>query len=154
MAVEIDPIHGPEIMELLAIPTYALEDPHKFNRIREVVEYFQGNSDRRSQILSIISKRHGDDKLDVLWTWVQLRKEMVRKIHELDADRFTENIQREIEQDYLTKGSIDIIKSQIDERTSSKEESSENPFSSETIQAIKTKLEEIESIKQELEVYG
>ena len=175
MAVEIDPVEGPEIMNLLSIPTHSLEDPRSFNRIREVVEYFQGKPDRIQSILKIISARPGDDKLDVVWTYIQLRKEMAKKIQELNPQDFTENIQEEIKQEYITKGSIDTVKSQLNERIAQEEKSMRDRVDTRKEQTVrdkkegeaveeasalaglqetKTRLEEIESIKQELEVYG
>ena len=172
MAVGLNPIEGSEIMELLSVPTYDLEDPHRFLRIKEVVEYFQDKPDRRHQILKIIFNRPGDDKLDVVWTWVQLRIEMEKRIHQLDPKEFTEDVQKDIEEEYLTSKNLSIIKKQVNERlgeerkivSERKASRKENAEIEKTeveavgnvssLSNLKTKLEEIESIKSELEAYG
>ena len=60
---QIDAIEGGEIMELLNIDPAELENPKRFYRIEEVVKFFQGNEQKRWQILKLLE---GQDRKSVV----------------------------------------------------------------------------------------
>ena len=115
MPSEIDAIEGSEIMDLLDIPYYDLEDSKKLYRIKEVVEFFQGNDQKRWQILKLTDGFAGD-KLAKVWTWVQLQKEYTSMIRGLNPEVFTEDIQEELKAEFLTRENIKMLKEQAMKR--------------------------------------
>lgn len=111
----IDPIEGAEIMELLSIDPFELEDPKRFYRIKEVITFFQGNDQKRWQILKLLENNSGD-RLERVWTWVQIQTEYTRMIRSLNPKHFTENIQQEIKQEFLTRENLKMLKEQAVKR--------------------------------------
>jgi len=105
---------GAEIMTLLGLAHYDLDNPRKFSMAKDITSYFNGKPDARSQILKILSKGMGQDKLDIIWTFVELQKEKERAIKELDPDHFEEDIVEQIKTGILTKDNIARIKKDIE----------------------------------------
>ena len=105
---------GAEIMTLLGLAHYDLDNPRKFSMARDITSYFSGQPDARSQILKIISKGHGQDKLDMVWTYVELQKEKQNAIKELNPEQFAEDIEEQIKTGILTKENIARIRKDIE----------------------------------------
>ena len=115
MPTEIDPIAGSEIMELLSIDPSELEDPKRLYRIKEVTEFFHGNKETRWQILKLLSGFSGD-RLDRVWTWVQIQGEYTRIIRSLNPEQFTEDIQKDLKDEFLTKKNLQMLHEQATTR--------------------------------------
>lgn len=113
---QIDPLIGTEIMELLGVPPYALDDPKQFKQVHEIVSYFQGRPDYRHRLLSLVQKRPKSDKLDTVWTWLQLQKEREDKIASLNPNLFAPDIAEEIVNGYLTKDAIKRVRENLAEQ--------------------------------------
>lgn len=117
MSVEnIDPIRGTELMSLLGVEYYDLDSPKKFQMFSDISDYFQGNRDMRFQVLKVISSKPFANKLDMVWGYVQLAKERRDKIRSLNPEHFTEDIQKEIKNEYLGRDSIKFLKEQARQR--------------------------------------
>ena len=174
MAKEIDPIEGSEIMDLLSIDPSELEDPKRLYRIKEVVEFFQGNTEKRWQILKLLSGFSGD-RLDRVWTWVQIQSEYTRIIRSLNPEQFTEDIQKDLKDEFLTKKNIQMLREQATEREAElrvqentvknkrsegeKIEESEKKAVDESndlgeIQEVKRNLEELEVLSNQMSQYA
>lgn len=104
-----------QIMELLAIAPYELENPRRFSMLQDVAKYFKGRPDLRSRILKITSKHYGD-KLEGLWSFVELENEKQRAIQKLDPSQFEEDIEEQLRTGILTKENIARIKKDIEIR--------------------------------------
>lgn len=114
-SLETDPVEGAEVMNLLGVSGDDLNIPGKYSKIKDVISYFKGRRDTRYMILKTISGKHGE-KLDILWTWVQLQQEKEKRISKLNPTDFTEDIQKELEQKILTKENLDTVKKQTELR--------------------------------------
>ena len=166
----LDPIESSEIMELLRANYIDLDDPKRHKMIMDIVSYFSGREDKRATILKIISGNSGDG-IDIVWNWVQLTQERNNKIKGLPKEQFTEDIQKEIEKEYLTRDNIKILKSQLNKRLEEREDNikqnrseeekytkkgkkaTEKALNISELQNIQKKVEEIEQINQELDKY-
>lgn len=102
-----------QIIELLGIAPYELDNPHRYNRLQDIATYFKGKPEMRSKILQIISKAHGD-KLDAVWTYVELYNEKIRALQKLDPQDFAEDIEEQLKTGVLTKDNIARIKKDIE----------------------------------------
>ena len=69
----IDPIKGPKIMELAGLSVDDLQVPNRFEKIKEVVDYFQHKQDYGYWITKLTKGEQ--DKLHKLHGWVRLRRE-------------------------------------------------------------------------------
>lgn len=168
----LDPIEGSEIMELLGANYIDLEDAKRYQKIKNIIDYFSGREDKRATILKILSGKSGDG-VDIMWSWVQLTQERSNKIKGLPKEHFTEDIQEEIKNEYLTRDNLKILKTQLtkrletekkkndlrqeqkaDERYDKKsQKATEKALDVSELQAIQKKVEEIEQINQELDKY-
>lgn len=174
----MDVIESSEIMELLRASYVDLDDPKRYQMIVDIVKYFSGRKDKRITILKILTGKptyqdQFSDAVDIVWNWVQLTQERSNKIRGLPKEQFTGDIQKEIENEYLTRDNIKILKSQLGERISEgkkkeelakekKEEereiekgdkATEKAVSTSQLQEIQKKVEEVEQINKELEKY-
>lgn len=104
-----------QIMELLGVAPYELDNPRRFSMLQDVAKYFSGRPDLRSRILKITSKHYGD-KLEGVWTFVELENEKLRAIQKLEPSQFTEDIEEQIKTGILTKDNIARIKKDIEIR--------------------------------------
>ena len=141
MATEIDPIEGSQIMELLSIDPSELEDPKRLYRIKEVTEFFQGNKETRWQILKLLSGFSGD-RLDRVWTWVQIQGEYTRIIRSLNPEQFTEDIQKDLKDEFLTKKNLQMLRGQAMAREA------ELRIQSHKIEAKRTEDERVEEAEK------
>jgi hypothetical protein len=118
----VDPIEGAEILDLIGVNYYDFENPKKLNQIQDVVNYFSGKKDKRYQILKVLSGKTVVNRLDTIWTFVELIKERENKIAALNQDDFEPDIQEELKNKYLTRDKIKIIKKDIDNHKKQAEE--------------------------------
>ena len=160
MPTEIDPIEGSEIMELLSIDPSELEDPKRLYRIKEVTEFFHGNKETRWQILKLLSGFSGD-RLDRVWIWVQIQGEYTRIIRSLNPEQFTEDIQKDLREEFLTKKNLQMLHEQATTRIeevekksveSEDEKGKTNDLSE--IQEVKRNLEELEALSNRMSQYA
>ena len=111
-------IETAEIAELLGLAYYDFDDPKRFGKIRQVVEYFRNREGKREVILRIIQKSPIKDNLDAVWNWIELASERTEKIKSLPKEMFEENVIDEINKEYIKKDTISKVKQQIDHRIS------------------------------------
>lgn len=167
-----DTIEISEIMELMKANYVDLDDPKRHQMIMDIAGYFSGRIDRRETILKVLSGKSGDG-IDILWTWVQLTQERNSRIKGLPKDQFTPDIQKEIENEYLTRDNIKVLKTQLNDRLIKEKEkgdlrqerkedekfskqaqkATEKALDFSELQDIQRKVSEIEQINQELDKY-
>jgi len=173
---ENDPIEFTEMMELLGANYVDTDDPKRYQQLKDIVGYFSGRDDKRHIIFKILNNfytkggiiRNGIDRVDVIWNWVQLTIEREKLTKELPKEQFTEDIQKEIEREYLTKDNIKILKDQLKERIEDEnkpeeiegkednkkgDKATEKAVKTSQLQDIQKKVEQIEQINQELDKY-
>lgn len=68
----IDAVSGSEIMNLLGITPYQLDDPIIFNRISEVVKYLKEIPDKSFFVNRITAGKPGVNKLDHVWSYIEV----------------------------------------------------------------------------------
>jgi hypothetical protein len=98
--LQVDPLEGTEIMEQLGTQTYDLMIPQKFNKLRDVIQFFQGKEDRRYIINQLVASKPISNKLDHVWSYVQLRKDHNAALNELQRllELKTPGVKKVIEQ--------------------------------------------------------
>ena len=153
---EPDPIELSEIMELLGTSFIDVDDPKRYQKLKDIMDYFKDITDSRYQILRIISKRPSFqepqmDLLETVWIWVQLTNERIQKLKGLNKEIFTEDVVKEIESEYLTGDKIKLIKHQIDDRIK-EQERIEKEKVSEKIAEVKINKKGDESTKKAMEI--
>ncbi len=102
-----------QIIELLSIAPYELDNPRRYSMLQDVATFFKNQPDMRSKILQILSKGNGD-KLDSVWTYVELHNEKARAIQKLDPTQFAEDIEEQLKTGLLTKDNMSRIKKDIE----------------------------------------
>lgn len=73
--IAADPTESFQIMSLMGVGADDLQDPMRFNRFRQVVEYFAGKGDTRFLINKTLAGKGGVDPVDHLFGYVTLRRE-------------------------------------------------------------------------------
>jgi hypothetical protein len=102
-----------QIIELLGIASYELDNPKRYSQLQDVAAYFKGDPSLRTRILQILSKGNGD-KLDSVWTFVELHNEKARALQKLDPAQFAEDIEEQIKTGILTQDNLNRIKKDIE----------------------------------------
>lgn len=105
-----------DIIFLLGLSEYDLDNNRKYNQLQEVADYFANDPNPRYQILKILNKKHNSDKLDSVWQYVSLKKERVEKLAKLDPKAFERDIEQELKQGLLSHTSKKKIISDVDKR--------------------------------------
>lgn len=82
--LQVDPIEGTEIMSYLGVHPSDIHDPHKFSRLKDVINFFQGAEDKRFIISKLLTGKAGLDPIDHIWGYVTLRKEHQVKQKEME----------------------------------------------------------------------
>lgn len=72
--LNIDAISGAEIMSLLGLSSYQLNDPITMNRMTDVVKYLKNVSDKTFFINNITIGKNIEDKLSHVWTYIEVLK--------------------------------------------------------------------------------
>lgn len=108
--LNFDPIIGTDIMNLVGADATKLAVPSFFKRVSDIVAYFGSKPDYRYQILKLLSSKPllytefntKGDKVDSLWTYVQLQNEKAAKLKEFEPKDFGEDVAKEIVSGHLT----------------------------------------------------
>lgn len=157
-SLRIDPIAGTEILDILGLSTYDLDNPKKYSMIREVVEFYKGQNARGS-ILRILSKQPYMDKLDAIWTYVQLQKEKQEKLQQLEPTDFEPDIEEQLKAKYLTKDNLKRVKDEIfkklqeERKRQARQEREDQEYEENKNKALgKVKLESINESLSQVEV--
>jgi len=158
-----------QIIELLGIAPYELDNPRRYTQLQEVAKYFQGKDNLRSKILQIISKAHGD-KLDAVWGYVELHNEKIRALQKLNPEILAEDIEEQLRTGILTKENISRLKKDIEvqEKNFEKYKQAEEyekqtgdkviamlakPLPPDILSETKTLLNKVEHLNKELSFY-
>jgi hypothetical protein len=98
-----DPIIGADIMSMLSVSGEKLDSPYTFGRVREITEYFSSKRDYKYEVLKVLSSKIAqDDKLQALWSYVQLQKQKHAKLKDFDPNDFENDVVSELNTGYLT----------------------------------------------------
>lgn len=102
-----------DLVYLLDVTDIDLNDPRRFRKVHDVLNFFKGDDAAKSRILKVLAKDRREDKLDAIWTWVQLEADRQAKIASLNPDDFTEDIQEELKQGFLSREKIQELQKQL-----------------------------------------
>jgi len=144
-----------------------LENSRKASMFRDILGYFQDRPDSKYQVLKILSGKSGHNKMDTVWTWVELRNEQVRLIKSIHPDFVPEDVHGEIQNEYITdEGLLKIKDRLIGEMTRNRDaearrvrevthEVQEERINNSVADAVKASatIQRIEQIKGELDNY-
>lgn len=165
MNLGFDPIIGSEIIELLGLADYEVNNPKKYQQLKDVVDYYATDDNRRFSILKLLAGKQGE-KLDIVWTYVELQREKQAKVQSLNPQDFEKDVAEEITKGYVTKDNIKKVKDDIQKRKEElkkkqlEEERYERKVDSAMDKAFKDlevtndTLTDIELINNELDFYG
>lgn len=106
-----DPLIGAEIMSLMGLDPAKLDIPRIAAQVHTVIKYFADRPDRRTHILKVMMKP--GEKLDNLWTYVQLQKEKTLQLAVLDPNDFEPDVASEIVSGHITIDKKNRIKDSI-----------------------------------------
>lgn len=165
---------GTDLMHLLGVSFIDLDNPARSRKFESVLRYFKDDSSARRQVLKIISRDNRDDKLDAVWTWVQLELERQEALKELDPQDFTDDVQSELKQGYLSQEKIEELKGEMDRlereqqakqveakieraqdvhQRQAEDQALESALSPVRIDAIRQRLDNYAQVVQELKAY-
>lgn len=99
-------------MHLLGIVPHETSDPRKYQQVKEVVSYFSDTPNYRYQILKVLAKSSGN-KLDAVWNYVALQNERISHLQKLDPSDFSQDIEAQLKDKYLTNDKVQLLKSEI-----------------------------------------
>jgi hypothetical protein len=167
-SLNLDPLLATQIIRLLGMREYEINIPQRYNQLRDIVTYLQHSSNPRAEVLKVLSKSYGGDRLDTVWTYIELQKEKDNKIKQLDPKDFEPDIEAELKQGILTKEKVKRVKSDIEIRKQQlkKEQQEQAAHDKKVNQAVgkvfdETKLAhvqdtiyDIEQLNKELDYYG
>lgn len=83
--LQVDPIKGTEVLNLIGIHPATVHDPAKEHRLREVVSFFQDAPDKGFLIPKLLKGKPGIDPIDHLWGYVNLRTSYAGKLEEVES---------------------------------------------------------------------
>lgn len=72
--LNIDAINGAEIMSLLGLSSYQLDDPITMNRMTDVIKYLKDVPDKSFFVNHIMIGKNIQDKLSHVWTYIEVLK--------------------------------------------------------------------------------
>jgi hypothetical protein len=81
--LDIDPIEGTEIMQLVGLDPTDLRFPDKLAKMRDITAYLAGRIDKR-YIVNKITAGRNVDRLEHIWGYLNLRKQLDSKHSELE----------------------------------------------------------------------
>ena len=83
--LNVDPIEGTEILSLVGVNPDHLGIPQVFQKVRDVIGFFQGKTDKGYIISKLLAGKPGIDRLDHVWKYSQLRRELDEKKHNFET---------------------------------------------------------------------
>lgn len=78
----VDAITGTEIMSYAGVSPDEIQDPVRFERLRDIIDYVKKLPDRRYFVSKVTAGRDGE-RLDHLWGYVELHKQRESKLSEI-----------------------------------------------------------------------
>ena len=81
--LNVDPVVGAEIMNLLSFNIDDLHDNVKFSQLKDVVRFLAPYEDRKWHIMKLTAGKVGLEKLDNVWSWVKLQREKEQHMESL-----------------------------------------------------------------------
>lgn len=161
MSLNLPILEGTEIIELLGLKTYEVDNPKTFHKLQDVTNYFKDLPNARYKMLKILSNKNGD-KMDILWTYVALKKEQLAAVQELNPEFFGKDIVAEITEGYVTKPVRNRIKEDIQKRIKQQEQEKKHNQQTEkamdkvssSLPKIKDTLDKLDFLDKELDAYG
>lgn len=111
---QYDPLDGAEIMSLIGFDPGRLTIPRIAAQVQDIIKHFTKTPDYRMKILKVMMK--SGDKLDNLWTYVQLQKEKEAQLSILRPDDFEQDVAAEIVSGHITLDKKQRIRDSIKQR--------------------------------------
>lgn len=109
-----DPLEGAEIMTLMGLDPARMSIPRVAAQFEDILRHFAGSPDKRQTILKVMMK--SGDKLDNLWTYVQLQKEKQAKLQNFNPEDFEPDVAKEIVSGHITIDKKQRIRESIKKR--------------------------------------
>src|SRR6185369_12247985 len=94
-SLNLDPLLATEVIRLVGMRDYEINIPQRYNQLRDIVTFLQASSNPRAEVLKVLSKASGD-KLDSVWTYVELQKEKHSRLQKLDPRDFEPDIEEQL----------------------------------------------------------
>jgi len=114
-SLNLDPLIATQVIQLVGMKDYEITNPQRYNQLRDIVTYFQ-DKNARFEILKVLSKNRGMDKLDAVWTYVALQNEKRAKLQTLNPSNFEPDIEQQLKQGVLSRGDMKRVKADIDHK--------------------------------------
>lgn len=112
----IDPIEGTQIVQALNIQPWEFENAIRFHKIKDIVQFFRGNENAQKMIHRLTMNSAGTDKIDFVWSWMQLEGEKQKALGELNPDDFDDTVQAEIKDGHITEEKLRRIEQDLEQR--------------------------------------
>ena len=71
--MNVDPLEGAEIMRTANISVDDLRDPRTFEKVKDIMAFFQGKTDKGFMISKLHTGKPGINPIDHLWGYSTLR---------------------------------------------------------------------------------
>lgn len=165
---QYDPLDGAEIMSLMGLDPGRMAIPRVAAQFQDIVKHFSKSPDYRMKILKVMMK--SGDKLDNLWTYVQLAKEKEAKLAVLHPDDFEQDVAQEIVDGHLTIKSKDKVRLDIKSRREQAKQKDldanlqrlerradkkvQEALSPEKLDLYENTLKELDNIDSQINLYG
>ena len=71
-----NPLEGAEIIDMVGVNPDNLAIPTNWNKMQNIIKFFNNVEDKHMVIRSVIGNKPNENRLNILWEYVQLRKEL------------------------------------------------------------------------------
>lgn len=153
-----DPIWGTEVMELLGVPAYSINDHKTLEKVKDIVGFFEHYSDRRAVMLDLI-KDERENKLDKVWTYTEIQKEKFNKLRQIPTEYLTQEMKEKIDRGEISNTEIKYLKETVlskmrEEETHKKMQEVFNFMDEEKNAKLSSSLDELSVLTEQLSRYG
>lgn len=111
----INPLLLAELSELLSLEPNDIDNPRRFNQLKDIAEHYSDSPTLRRDVLRVLNGKSGD-RMDLLWTYVELEKAKKVQLAKLDPVDFDPDVAEEIVSGHVTTEKVDRVKADIAER--------------------------------------
>jgi hypothetical protein len=113
MESNLDPILGTEIMSSLGISHDELSIPKNLNKFKEIYHFFKDYPNPTNKITRLAASRPGVDRMDIVWTWVELQRQKAELVTALSS--FGDTPAPEMEEEMReTQNRYDVVRREIE----------------------------------------
>lgn len=117
-----NPLDGAELMSIIGISADDLNIQGRAGKVQEISRYLETIKNPKYTVLKLVQGKNSADKLEVVWSWVQLQKERERHINQLNPQDFTPDIEEQLRQKYLSRDKMKDIKASAQKQLQEQQE--------------------------------